>query len=703
MTLGGNTAGVSTLSGSNIVLAGGANVTLSGDGSTVNIIGASGGGSGTEYLFSNGNGVTFGTAGSTVTASVQTAYQSQGAYLTTAQPPGAYLTTAAQSVHTHDYQSTGAYLTTAALSNHVHSLNQIANPAADVLFQFTTGQQVQFQFSNTGTFTTNANKQGLFEIDCQGNLQDGADVLHVHQSDNAPNVDLVHLEGWATGVTALRISASASIAAEINKPIKFVGTGGQTASVPLILQSGQTNSVQYLNANFLQGSQASQFQPTGVYLTTAAQSGHSHGNPTLNLTNLTGTTASNSAGFTLSLSAAAPGAGGGAAISAGTQSQNTGTIIFSDAGGITFGLSAGTLTGTVATNYQSQGAYLTTAANSTHTHSQYLTTARASNDAIGLNSALTANGVSATVNSSGLSLNFPAFLTTAANSTHSHGNPTLALTNITGTTASNSAGLTLSLSAGGGGVTNQTGPNIAVSNTTITSGTVVFANGGNVSFGINGSTITASAPSGGGAAVPNYYAFVGEDYQQARALITNLSAINSRPVFFPFDVGGNLSAGEIHWTMSRSTSGSNSFTVQAGIYSFSNSTRIDLISSTQCDYVQSDTASQSGVRAFEIPCPVTSLTPGQYVLAMNFSAANTASMNYSLMGGTTANLNVVNIVLSGSNAYHTYTSHPTVPFWGRYTANSGGLPSSIAYTHLYHGFTGASAPLPVHFHLVNHY
>ncbi|MDX2253277.1 MAG: hypothetical protein NW202_13410 [Nitrospira sp.] len=44
-------------------------------------------------------------------------------------------------------------------------------------------------------------------------------------------------------------------------------------------------------------------------LTTAALSNHSHGDPTLNLTNLSGTTASNSAGFTLSLSAAAPGGG----------------------------------------------------------------------------------------------------------------------------------------------------------------------------------------------------------------------------------------------------------------------------------------------------------------------------------------------------------------------------------------------------------
>jgi len=74
-------------------------------------------------------------------------------------------------------------------------------------------------------------------------------------------------------------------------------------------------------------------------LTTAAASGHSHGDPTLNLTNLSGTTASNSAGFTLSLSAANPGAGGGMGISAGTQSVSTGTMIFADSNGVTFGMS----------------------------------------------------------------------------------------------------------------------------------------------------------------------------------------------------------------------------------------------------------------------------------------------------------------------------------------------------------------------------
>jgi hypothetical protein len=208
-----------------------------------------------------------------------------------------------------------------------------------------------------------------------------------------------------------------------------------------------------------------------------AHSTHSHGDPTLALTNLTGTTASASNGLTLSLSAAAPGGGGWAIQGSGAYTQNTGTIQFANSNGITFGLSTDVMTAshnglttarastdaiglnTAATAVTwtvnssgislNAGAYLTTA----QPPGAYLTTARASNDAIGLNTAATA--VTWTVNSSGISLNAGAYLTTAAQSNHSHGNPTLALTNLTGTTASASDGLTISLAAAapGGGAT----------------------------------------------------------------------------------------------------------------------------------------------------------------------------------------------------------------------------------------------------------
>ena len=146
--------------------------------------------------------------------------------------------------------------------------------------------------------------------------------------------------------------------------------------------------------------------------------------------------------------------------------------------------------------------------------------------------------VVATQSTNGLSMAVPAFITTAAQSNHSHGNPTLALTNLTGTTASNSAGLTLSLSgnaaqtvqpvavsgsngsfafstltfgnlnglsfytsngsivgsytdAGGGG---GGAINFSAGTTSGNLGSVVFSNSNLVSFGLNGSTITGSVP-----------------------------------------------------------------------------------------------------------------------------------------------------------------------------------------------------------------
>lgn len=369
-----------------------------------------------------------------------------------------------------------------------------------------------------------------------------------NHSHGNPTLNLTNLSG-TTGSNSAGLTLSLSAASQ----------SVQTQSTVAVL--GSTGAISFQNSNGITfGGNASTVTASHNGLTTAAQSNHSHGNPTLALTNLSGTTASNSAGLTLSLSAAAPGGGGGAAISAGANSQNTGTVVFSNSNGISFGLAGGTLTasyttpagggiaaaagtqtgGTGTINFansngitfgmsgssqitashngltsqsnqavsgqngsstfqtlsfgNSNGISFGTAAGGLTASHNALTTARASNDAIGLNTALTANGVAWTVNSSGLSLNIPAFLTTAALSNHSHGNPTLALTNLSGTTASNSAGLTLSLSAaaGGGGAD---GYNVlaAGTQTATTAGTVLFENSNGITFGMSASTrITAS-------------------------------------------------------------------------------------------------------------------------------------------------------------------------------------------------------------------
>lgn len=207
--------------------------------------------------------------------------------------------------------------------------------------------------------------------------------------------------------------------------------------------AGTNNTIVFSNSNGITFGMSNSSVVTASHngLTTAAASDHSHGNPTLNLTNISGTTASNSAGLTLSLSAAAAVTTNGLLsavnVSAGTTSNNLSALTFADSNGITFGLNASTVT-------------------ASH------------------------NG-----------------LTTAAASNHSHGNPTLALTNLSGTTASNSAGLTLSLSANAPGAATLTVS--AVGNTTVNS-TGTWANAvsarayGVLSIGTSNGSLLFSTP-----------------------------------------------------------------------------------------------------------------------------------------------------------------------------------------------------------------
>ena len=150
-------------------------------------------------------------------------------------------------------------------------------------------------------------------------------------------------------------------------------------------------------------------------------------------------------------------------VSAGTTSNNLSAVTFSNSNGITFGLN---------------GSVITASHNG-------LTTARASTDAIGLNTAQ--SNVTWTVNSSGLSFDARGYAGTAT---------TFNGTNVSGSMTLNSAGLRLDLSAptpGGGAAIN-----VSAGTTSGNLQTIVFSNSNGVSFGLNGSTVTASAAGGAG-------------------------------------------------------------------------------------------------------------------------------------------------------------------------------------------------------------
>jgi hypothetical protein len=377
------------------------------------------------------------------------------------------------------------------------------NSAHSVVFQ-PSGAELLPAFSNGGNVSFGTNTGGFITASAPSGGVGGVAMSAGTQSVNTGTVGFANSNGISFGMS---------------------GSSQITASHNGLTTARSSNDAVGLNTALTANGIAWTVNSSGLslnvpaFLTTAALSDHSHGNPSLALTNISGTTASASNGLTISLSAnPAGGADGFNRLSAGTQLAGSATTVnFANSNGISFGMSNSSqitashnglttaMVSNASTAFAATGFTTTTVAGAvvagTHDTAglklavpSYLTTARASNDAIGLNTALTANGVAWTVNSSGISLNVPAFLTTAAQSNHSHGNPTLALTNLSGTTASASNGFTLSLSAaapgGGGGIA------LANSQTTYTSGTALLsAAGGAITIASNtGQRIDFSVP-----------------------------------------------------------------------------------------------------------------------------------------------------------------------------------------------------------------
>lgn len=213
----------------------------------------------------------------------------------------------------------------------------------------------------------------------------------------------------------------------------------------------------------------------------------------------------------------APGATASNKFSAGTLSALRTDLTFNNSNGVTFGLDAGgNITASVQTNYQSPGAYLTTA----QPPGAYLTTAALSQDSskyagTGFTTATTAGtNIVGTLNNGGLSLGIPAYLTTAATG----GGGITAIKVSAGTLSSNrsdvtfadSNGVTFGLDTNGvitASINQVTG---AISNVKFSAGTlssnrtdITFSNSNGVSFGLdtNGvltATVATNYQSAGG-------------------------------------------------------------------------------------------------------------------------------------------------------------------------------------------------------------
>lgn len=246
-----------------------------------------GGEEGGVYSFANSNGVTFGYNGLTITASVKTDY----------------LTTAAASNHGHAFSAGGGSSQYQTLhfvnSNGVSFFNSNGSVVGSVAPATPQTEQTQNRFNLSLVGAT----AGLLALISSGIATfAGGNNITLRQAGNAVTISGPANYAQQTGIS--RVSA---------------GAGSISAGTVVFTNS---NGVSFgLKGSTLTGSHNGP--------TTAALSNHSHGNPSLNLTNLSGTTASGSNGLTISLSASL---GGGAGdgyniLAAGTQTATTvGTV-----------------------------------------------------------------------------------------------------------------------------------------------------------------------------------------------------------------------------------------------------------------------------------------------------------------------------------------------------------------------------------------
>lgn len=376
-------------------------------------------------------------------------------------------------------------------------------------------------------------------------------------------------------------------------------------------------------------------------------------------------------------------------VSGGTTSNLLSAITFGDANGVSFGLNAGTMTashnGLTSQSNQNvtagnggfafqtlsfsnvNGISFGTSAGSAITASHNaITTARASNDGIGLNTAQT--NVTWTVNSAGLSLNAAGYAGTAT---------TFNGANISGSITLNSNGLNLSLS---GAMAAPSPVNISAGTTSNNLATVVFSNSNGVSFGLDGSTITASVNAGGGGATLSGldpYAdriLLGIAGGQASLWINQLDL----PAAVQFDRFGL----RITHSNTSNSSGSATISVWVGVYT-RNASSLSSIHSTSFTtaITQSGTAGSysnyGGVKILPIPW-TTTITAGNYwVGIVTRTTTGGANMTFGNVGLSMMNSTASGYFGSGSNA----TAHVKLGV-GVYSATTAGIPSAISLTQI---------------------
>ena len=463
----GNTLGSTGTVSNRIVFAGTNNITLSqssnASGATVSIIGVSG--TLAQSSHSHGNvSISSGYGGSTLALSSASngLTLSVPAWLTTAAAGGITGVQIGSNTGGNSTLITSGVMTLAGGANITLSQNSAVSAGNAITIIGAAGSGANWELAGANTLGTTATSfNTLF-------LQGGNNVTLSGNSNTL--VINVNATGANDGVNILAVS-------------------GSTAA--------STGTIAFYNANnftfgFSDSTRitASFSQSTHEHSTLGfATNNHTHGNVSLSLSNISGAYSSASNGLTLSLTGGGGGAGS-VVFSAGANSASLGSVVFSNSNNISFGLSGSTITGSIPVGtvyFQDANSFTFGSA-----VAGVSTSITGSFDYIApRNIVISGNtsGTTAVISSGTLSLVGGSNITLVqnANTISINGKTDVAGTGTTMANATailNTEGLNLSIAnpivlQGSGTYTQRTG-------------TIQFATGNGITFGLNAGTMTAS-------------------------------------------------------------------------------------------------------------------------------------------------------------------------------------------------------------------
>ena len=442
-------------------------------------------------------------------------------------------------------------------------------------------------------------------------------------------------------------------------------------------------------------------------------------------------------GNSISINGGAGGAGGIGGFSAGTQLGTSGTLLFANSGGVSWGLNGssvltgvvgavrvvtagngssmsdiktlqysngngvsfglstgagiGTITGSVETNYQSTGNYLTTAMAS-----------NAGSNFVQANAVFNGTNATGTISSNNLSIsvapqsvqtqNMVSILGSTGNISFDNGNGV--------TFGGNNSTLTASVAA----QSVQTQNMVSVNGST---GNVVVTAGSNITLSQNASTITINAPASSSLVASGNLTFssagstitasVGNvpisRFEMNGGAISSISngsvaqgSLSIQQMYVPLNVTASAFAIAGNLTMATNTSATTAsvnYSMNVGIYNLSGST-LSLLSSGsanngfQWSQSASTTANTSinGLRLMTVPMNA-NITPGQYWVGVALSSATTyTGGTFSLHGDPSINTSASNVVFSPIGG--ATGNNGAIMYQGIYTAATNAMPSAIS-------------------------